>query len=279
MTGRYLTTAALRALEAKLTDHDLSVLHRVSCLRFVTGLQLTRLCFADSGDPAIDGRAARRALLRLTRLGVVERLPRSIGGVRSGSSGFVYRLGPSGQRLAIAHGWQPEWRRRRSLVPGSLFLLHTLQVAELYTRLIESERSQNVELLELSAEPSCWRTYDGPHAQREVLKPDSFVRLGIGAYEDSYFIEVDRGTEGSRALDRQLAAYVAYHLSGQEQREHGVFPRVLWTANTDERAGVIAECVQRLPSDVRELFRVARFETAVAIICQLPYDADDIMSS
>ena len=161
-------------------------------------------------------------------------------------AGCPGRRQPAGQRLAIVHGWQPEWRRRRSLVPGSLFLLHTLQVAELHTRLVESERSQHVELLELSAEPSCWRTYDGPHAQREVLKPDSFVRLGIGEYEDSYFIEVDRGTEGSRALDRQLAAYVAYHLSGREQRKHGVFPRVLWT--TPRRSTRCKRCWMRSAS-------------------------------
>ncbi len=270
MTPGYLTTAALRALESKLTDHDLIILHRVSSLRFVTGSQLTRLCFTDSGDPAIDGRAGRRALLRLTRLGVLERLPRSVGGVRSGSAGFVYRLGLGGQRLATKHGWQPEWRRRRSLVPGSLFLLHTLQVAELHTRLIESERSRRFELLELHAEPSSWRKLDGLGTQRDHLKPDSFVRLGIGEYEDSYFIEVDRGTEGSQTIVRQLAIYTAYHLSGQEQAEHGVFPRVLWLTDTDERIGVIAECVQRLPKGERELFQVARFEDALAVFGDAP---------
>jgi hypothetical protein len=266
MTARYLTTAALRALEVKLTERDLTVLKDVSSLRFMSGAQLTRLCFADTGDLASDGRAARRALLRLTRLGVLERLPRSIGGVRSGSSGFVYRLGQGGQRLAASRGWQPEWRRRRSHVPGSLFLLHTLQVAELHTRLIESERSRRFELLELSAEPSCWRIYDGLGTQREVLKPDSFVRLGIGPYEDSYFIEVDRGTEGGQTIVRQLSIYVAYHLSGIEQQARGVFPRVLWLCETDERTGVLAECVQRLPSDERELFQTAQFEDALTVM-------------
>ncbi|HSZ05444.1 MAG TPA: replication-relaxation family protein [Solirubrobacteraceae bacterium] len=263
MAARYLTTAALRTLEAKLTERDLAVLQHVSRLRLLTGSQLTRLCFADDDDLDANARAARRALLRLTRLGVLERLPRSVGGVRSGSAGFVYRLDLGGQRLAISRGWQPEWRRRRSLVPGSLFLLHTLQVAELHTRLVESERSRRFELLELTAEPSCWRSYDGFGSQREVLKPDSFVRLGIGPYEDSYFIEVDRGTEGTQTLVRQLAIYVAYHRSGAEQREHGVFPRVLWLTTTDTRTAVITECVRRLPRADRELFRVARFEDAI----------------
>jgi hypothetical protein len=266
MTASYLTTAAMRTLTAKLTDHDLVILKHVSTLRFLTGSQLTRLCFSATDDPAVNGRAARRALLRLTRLGVLERLPRSVGGVRSGSAGYVYRLGAGGQRLAIMHGWQPEWRRRRSLVPGSLFLLHTLQVAELHTRLVESERSRRFELLELSAEPSCWRSYDGLGTQASVLKPDSFVRLGIGQYEDSYFIEIDRGTEGSRALDRQLAAYVAYHRSGQEQAERGVFPCVLWLTTNAERVGVIADCAARLPVDAQALFAVAEFDQALGVL-------------
>jgi hypothetical protein len=262
----YLTTARLRELQAQLTERDLSVLQRVSALRFVSGSQLTRLCFADSADPTANARAARRALLRLVQLGVLERLPRQVGGVRSGSAGFVYHLGAGGQRLATERGWQPERRRRRSLVPGHLFVRHALQVAELHTQLTEGDRSRRFELLELASEPSCWRSYSGLAGQRLTLKPDSFVRLGNGPYEDSYFVEVDRGTEGSRALERQLQAYATYAASGCEQAEHGVFPRVLWLAPDDHRAVVIADCIRRQPSSARELFQVARFDQAMTAL-------------
>jgi hypothetical protein len=263
MHSRYLTTAALRALEAQLTDRDRAVLKHVSDLRFVSGSQLTRLCFAGSGDPVIDSRAARRTLLRLVRLGVLIRLPRVVGGVRSGSAGYVYRLANGGQRLAIAHGWQSEGRRRRSLTPGSLFVAHALQVAELHTGLIEGERSGHFELLELRAEPSCWRKLDGLGTQRQMLKPDSYVRLGIGPYEDSYFLEVDRGTEGSRALERQLQLYVAYHLSGEEQTKREVFPRVLWLVPDEQRKAALVDSLARLPAEQGELFQVARFDEAI----------------
>jgi hypothetical protein len=266
MTARYLTTAVYRELEAKLIERDLAVLKRVSDLRFVTGSQLVRLCFTDSNDSAVNARAARRVLLRLVRLGALERLPRQVGGVRSGSAGFVYHLSPGGQRLAIERGWQPERRRRRSLVPGTLFVRHALMVSELHTLLIEGDRSRRFELLELSAEPSCWRSFDGNGGQRQTLKPDSFVRLGLGPYEDSYFIEVDRGTEGSRALERQLQLYAAYHQSGRDQAERGVFPRVLWLAPDDRRAGVIADCAARTSGSVRELFQVARFDQAITAL-------------
>jgi hypothetical protein len=263
MSARYLTAGRLDAVEASLTARDLDVLARVSALRFVSGAQLTRLCFADLGDAAARARAARRALLRLTRLGVLERLPRPIGGVRAGSAGFVYRLGYVGLRLAIRRRLLPERRWRRSFAPGMLFVRHALAVAELHTLLVENDRSRSIELLELSAEPSCWRNYDGLGGQRLTLKPDTYARLGAADYEDSFFIEVDRGTEGSRALTIKLEQYVAYFATGREQAEHGVFPRVVWLAPSDERVSVVEGCIFGFDRSSRELFQTAPFEFAV----------------
>lgn len=259
--SRYITAAVARDLDAQLTDQGRAVLRSVLELRFVSGDQLTRMHFVGA-----DPRAARRSLLRLTRLDVLERLPRVVGGVRAGSAGYVYRLGLAGQRLALQLGWIPERRRRRSRVPGTLFLSHALAVAELHTRLIEADRAGRLELLELSAEPACWRNYGGVGAQRSTLKPDSFLRLGVGEYEDSYFIEVDRGSEGSRALDRQLRAYAAYFDSAREQTERGVFPKTLWLVPDDRRVSAIEDCVLRLPREKRELFQVGLFADAVSVV-------------
>lgn len=266
MTRRYLSAAAYREQISQLVERDLTVLKWVSDLRFVSGSQLTRLCFVDTDDPTVNARASRRALLRLTRLGLLDRLPRQVGGVRSGSGGFVYHLDLGGQRLAVERGWQPERRRRRSLTPGTLFVRHALQVSELHTLLVQADRSRRFELLELTSEPSCWRSFDGRSGQRQTLKPDSFVRFGNGPYEDSHWIEVDMGTEGSRALERQLRLYVAYFESGHEQIEHGVFPRTLWLTTTDKRVETIEDCVRRLPVRDRELFRVARFHDALTVL-------------
>lgn len=275
MSHRYLTAAAYRELAAQLSERDLAVLQHISDMRFASGSQLTRLCFDLSNDPAANARAARRALLRLTQLGVLERLPRSVGGVRAGSAGYVYRLGLAGQRLAVERGWQPERRRRRSLVPGTLFVRHALMVAELHTLLIEGDRSRSIELLERAAEPSCWRKYDGLGGPRRTLKPDSYVRLGVGDYEHSYFIGVDRGTEGSRALERQLQLYIAYYNSGAEQAQRGVFPRVLWLAPTAERVGVIEASVAELGAAERELFQIAVFGSALGAMVPTPSTSSD----
>lgn len=266
--SRYVTAQAVRSLSLRLSDRDWQVVEHVSTLRFVSGHQLTRLCFTSSDDAPANARAARRALLRLVRLGILDRLPRAIGGVRAGSAGYVYRLGLAGQRVAEARGWQPQRPKRRSQVPGLLFVRHTLAIAELHTRLIECERSGRLELLALEAEPSCHRLYDGLGLQRRSLKPDSYVRLGIGPYEDSYFIEVDRATLGSRALESQLQRYIAYYRSGQEQAERGVFPKVLWLAESPERVGVIADCIRALPTTHRELFAVALLDQATTLMLE-----------
>lgn len=261
MTARYLTKARLAELEARLTAPDWAILRSVSELRFMTGSQLTRRHF--DGEAAASARAARRALLRLTRLDCLARLPRRVGGVRSGSAGFVYCLGLAGQTLAIERGWQPTHRGRRSGAPGTLFVDHALQVAELHTLLVEADRSGRMELLELRAEPACWRKLGGMGPQRFTLKPDSFVRLGNGDFEDNYFIEVDRGTEGSRALEAKLRQYLVYQASGVEQTARGVFPKVLWFTPDRQRAAVIEACIDSLPRAERTLFEVAVFDDSL----------------
>jgi hypothetical protein len=263
MSRRYLTAAVLGELESHLSQRDLAILRRVSDLRFVSGSQLARMHFAGE---APGSRTASRALLRLAHLGVLERLPRAVGGVGSGSASYVYRLGAAGLRLAMKRGWQPDERKRRSHIPGTLFVRHALAVAELHTLLTEAARSGRIELLELSAEPACWRSYGGIGTQRGILKPDSYLRLGAGEYEDSFLLEVDMGSEGSWALERKLGDYLAYEASGVEQRGRGVFPKCLWLAPDTERVSAIQACIERLPRLGQELFLVALFADAIAVV-------------
>jgi hypothetical protein len=131
---------------------------------------------------------------------------------------------------------------------------------------VEADRSRRIEVIELVAEPACWRVYGGVQGQRTTLKPDSYVRLGVGPYEDSYFIEVDMGSEGSRALERQLGIYAAFHASGQEQVERGVYPRTLWLAQDARRVSVIEGCIGALPAESQELFQVAIFAEAISVL-------------
>lgn len=201
MSRRYLTTARLRKLESHLGKRDLAVIRELATPRFLRGEQVARLCFTAPDQATANLRSARRALQRLVLLGVVERLPRRIGGNKSGSGSFVCHLNAAGQRIAMHRGWLPQGRSRRPSLPGRLFVDHALDVAELHARLVESARTGSVELLERAGEPACWRSYPGGQ-----LKPDSYFRLGTGEYEDSFFIEVDRGTEAAGPLRPSSAA-------------------------------------------------------------------------
>jgi hypothetical protein len=131
---------------------------------------------------------------------------------------------------------------------------------------MEANRSGRLELLELAAEPACWQSLAGNRGQVATLKPDSFGRFGIGDFEDSYWLEVDMGTEGSGAIDRQLRRYLDYQASGRIQAELGVFPRALWLTPDAERAAVIGECIKRLPSLGREPFMAAPFADLITTL-------------
>jgi len=263
MTRSYLTNARLNKLVASLAERDLAVIREVAALRFLSGAQAARLCFT-AHEPNANLRASRRTLLRLTRLGLLDRLPRQLGGVRAGSDGYVYQLAAAGQRLSIERGWLPKRRVRRPLIPGRLFLRHSLAVAELHARLVEAARSGSFELLERTSEPACWRATEGA-----TLKPDSYLRLGLGPYEDSYFIEVDMGTEGSAALEAQLERYLAYARSGCEQAAHGVFPKVLWlTPDAGRKEALEAVVAQSAASDP-ELFAVAQLKDAISVLTEV----------
>lgn len=263
---RYLTTRALDELHRQLTARDEALIRSVAELRYVSAHQLARLHFDGTASKA-SARAARRALSRLTGLDVLTRMSRRVGGVRSGSAGFVYSLGLAGQAVAMERGWLSPQRRRRSPTPGSPFLMHTLQVSELHVQLREAARAGRFELLALSAEPACWRRHGGIGAQAGfILKPDSYARLGVGEFEDSYFIEVDMGSEGSGAIRRKLDDYLAYYRSGLEQAERGVFPKTVWTAPDERRAAAIQAVIARLPKDSRRLFDVVPFTALIDLL-------------
>jgi hypothetical protein len=136
-----------------------------------------------------------------------------------------------------------------------------------HSRLVEADRGGRLELLERSAEPACWRSYAGIGGfASSQLKPDSFVRFATQDYEYSVFIEVDRGTEGSRTIQRKLGAYLAYHRLGIEQERYGVFPRVQWLATMPSRIGLIQAEIEQLPRGGRELFAVSDLGEAVKAI-------------
>jgi len=250
----------LARIAADLTPVDRSVLAAVHLTRLCLGSQLQRLFF---GPGDANGRAARRTLKRLSDWRVIDALPRRIGGVRAGSAGIAYLVGPVGARLLALEGA----RTKRFVTPGDRFVAHTLAVAEVYVRLHEAHQSRALELLDIETEPSCWRPYPGPLGAPMVLKPDLFVRLGAGAEsEDRWFVEVDQATEGRGSIARKLGRYAAHFASGEEQSRHGAYPRVVWAVPHVRRASWLHELLESGQTQAPQLHTVTTHEALVPLL-------------
>lgn len=269
-----LRHARMVAIAEGTSDAEKALLRVVDRLRLVSHAQLARLTPRSNGvSQASAARTTRRMLLRLTELGALSRLERRIGGVRAGSAGHVYYLGPVGQRLIAYWNGDGLLRGRVRPEPGAPFVRHRLSVSELYVTGRERERTGDIDLLAFDVEPDAWRESLDELGSRTTLKPDAYLRVGVGAYEDRWFIEVDLGTESRTVIARKLRAYLDYFHTGAEQAASGVFPRVLWLTLAESRKTAIVDLTTALPPEYWPLFVVNRLDQGIDVIAGLTEDA------
>jgi hypothetical protein len=262
-----VSVARLTAVADGMPLRDRQIVETVARLTLVSGGQLINLFFNSISTPSTQSRRARRVMGRLVAERVLDRLERRRGGAGGGSSTWVYALGPAGRRMIAYWAGEGLPRSRSAYEPGAVWTAHTLAVSDVYVRLREAERAGGVELLAFDAEPTCWRRYTRLGGAASTLKPDAYVRLGIGEFEDSFFIEVDLGSERRGQLVRQHRAYGEYFRSGVEQTARGVFPSVLWIVPDPRRAALLADIHRGLPEPARRLFTVTTDERALAVLC------------
>jgi|tagenome__1003787_1003787.scaffolds.fasta_scaffold20778734_1 hypothetical protein len=246
-----LTAAGLERLGRELSGRDWAVLHDVDRCRLMTGRQLQQL---HVGDDETAARASRRLLARLVRHGLLARLDRRIGGLRAGSAGYVYGLGPAGFRLL-----HPGASRRRLHEVRDGFLQHTLALADLYLQLRQAEQQGRLDLLTLETEPRAWRRMsDG-----DWLKPDLHAVIGLGEEALHVFVELDQGTEHRPTLLTKLRQYERAYRG--EVDGDGVFPRVIWLVPDAGRAAQLRQLLQA-PRLTADLHAVALQSEALAAI-------------
>lgn len=257
----------LVALGRGISERDQAVVKTVARLRLVSGRQLERLFFTESPSPSSGARLARLALARLVKRGLLARLERRVGGVRAGSSGHIYTATPDGQRLVAYWKGEGIGRPRTVYEPGAAYVAHTLASSEVFIDLREAERAGRLGVLDHQAEPRCWRNYIGLGGRAMTLRPDSYLRVAVGEFEESAFIEVDRGTVGRLALRRKHESYLAYYRSGREQADQGVMPRVIWLANDEARVRLLAEIAAEFSRDGQRLFVAATADQLIDVLC------------
>jgi hypothetical protein len=149
------------------------------------------------------------------------------------------------------------------------FLAHALGISEVYVQLRIAERTGALRLVRFVGEPGAWRTFYGAGGVVTTLKPDAYVVLQVGSYEDYWFVEVDQGTESAAAIRRKAKVYEAYWRSGTEQaRNHDLFPRVVWLAPDEVRAEVLRAVLRRQPAELAEIFDVVVAPKAVERLLQ-----------
>lgn len=246
-----VSRAQLRVLADGLSARDWRILRFVAAHRFATTRNIREAFFADHASPLAAARACIRVLDRHLRDRLLGRLDRRVGGVKHGSSSFIWHLDVIGARLATT-----EQGRRRLTIPSADFLDHTLAVVGTHVALLTLARTGVVTAERIDIETAAWRPFTTAHGTASVLKPDLYVHLSTPEYDDHWYVEVDRGTEHLPVLLAKCRAYTAYRATGRAQAEHGVFPRVLWLLPTQRRVAALRAALQDDPRLDARLFVV-----------------------
>lgn len=249
-------TMGVRKLRTLLTTRDHQILRSIEDHRFLTSKQIYQLHFWNHASYVSAIRACNRVLTRLREHKLIYRLARQIGGATAGSSSYVWGIDAAGDRLLRAQSGRENSTRKRSFEPTTMFLAHTLAIADIHIELEEAARAGELELIEVETEPNNWRSFTGPGGGAQILKPDLYAVTAAGDYEDSWFIEVDRGTEATPTLITKCLIYQRYWATGQSQAQFGVFPLVVWLMEDSARRARVLAAIE---SDARldpTLFRV-----------------------
>ncbi|TWP34410.1 replication-relaxation family protein [Leekyejoonella antrihumi] len=231
-----MTRSDLVGLQDHLTDSDLQLLRDADKYRLLTTSQIQRLYFDHARPtPVAAARACNRTLARLRRLHILKALERRIGGVRAGSAGFVWYVGPAGDRLLRLLEPAAGRGRRNYREPSRYFVDHTLAIAELAVQTIEAARSSDVEIFDLQTEPDSWQQSLSPRGTVQWLKPDLRLVTANGDYEYHWFLEIDLATEHAPVVLRQCLAYQSFRATGRYQATHDTFPVVVWVVPDEHR--------------------------------------------
>jgi len=242
-------------MASRLSERDWQILQTVSAFRFLTTRQLARQHFALSDPAGVIPRNANSALARLRELHLLINLQRRIGGVRAGSGGHVWQITDLANRLLTERLGQPVGPRIRHHEPSTMFLDHTLAIAEVVITLQEASRA-DVKIQRLQLEPECWRPYLGAHGETRTLKPDLASTSLYAGFTDFYFWEVDRATEAPNRVFKKCLQYQEHRRSGAEQRAHSVYPAVVWVVPNQRRHAQLSGRLRSEPAIDQRLFTV-----------------------
>lgn len=267
ITRNLWTGRRLRLSAASMTPTERALIDALTAIRVAMAGHIAQIVFGEH-DVETARRLAHRHLQKLQKEGLIRRLENTSRSHRErGRPGSVYVLTSAGLTLvARLRGIGAE--QRMAWQPAPSRLDHWLDIADLYTALAVDARQGGPAIREFRAEGDAQRLYRDPAGRIQLIRPDVLVRLASGDLELSWFVEIDRGTEGQRVIADKCDAYRRYELSGTEQQQFGIFPGVVFIAPDDSRAALIAGTIAAQPDTARDLFRVTTKADALTALCK-----------
>jgi len=268
---RRLSRRHLLGLRAGLSLPDRDLLGLLRQHRFLTSHQVAGLVHAKAASNLAGLRAGQRQLRKLHDLGLVNHLPRKVGGYGGGQAQTVWHLSEGGHRLLGLDRPDDEKAdkslRQRFREPSPQFLAHTLRVADIRLALEQLSRPEragaadnhetdSIDLTLIQTEPVCWRTWVSTYGGSAVLRPDLYAETSDPDFDYFYFIEADMDSEHAPAIMKKARVYQTYYQTGLEQARHGgVFPLVLWVTPDERRARQILNTIRADPKCDERLHR------------------------
>lgn len=241
----------------QLTDKETQILHFLNQAKFATTSQLARLFYWDSDKSETAIRRANFTAQRLLKAGLISHLKHRIGGVRKGSASYVWQITFQGLKLLKSQDSSITLRYKNYYEPTQHHVEHTLAITEIFVETMEVVRdSEKLSLEAFSFEPNSWRSYPKLSGIGMTLKPDAYLELSSHAYDDHYFIELDRSTESLARVMNTCKKYIEYYRSGIEQRQKEIFSYVLRIVPDDTRRLTISKAIQAELYSYWDLFTV-----------------------
>lgn len=259
----------------RLEERDLKLLCDVFLHRLMSRGQIEKLYFSSTA----------RCNVRLRQLFDHELLSRYYLPLAPYGAQCMYTLGKAGIVLVSRRlEWEPdEVARQTKRHKTPQFLEHTLAINEIRLALREAlQNSPDWKLGRWISEIECRHEYDlrtlGGQWQREIFKPDGFVRLRhrFTNQTASFFLEVDMGHTSSTKFAEKLESHTRYGQSGLFREMFGEerFQTLVITTGP-RRAKNLREIIERQNSS---LFWFTTFDAVhehgiLSSIWQVPFGA------
>ena len=238
-----LSNQQLGEIEMRLSQRDRAILNTLRRLRYIKTGQVQRLFFPINRAPKPALSNTWQTLKKLNRYGLIDHLPKQIGGAKSGSQGLIWHMTEAGLRL-LNLGKEPEGKRQRYVEPSRAFVRHTLAVTECFIQITEiCQMGKDMGIKVLEVEPNCWRSFQ-KSGKALSLRPDLFAETICGRFTDRWFIEMDLDTESTNDIVEKCRRYQQYYQTNREQELNRVFPIVLWIVPTEERKKKMEDAIR-----------------------------------